>query len=77
MPSGEVVYEIVKAGSNDRVYESREDIAQIPGASPSQVTIKKFFDLRDLAPGAYILRLKITDTTTGQALTSSAQFTVT
>jgi len=39
--------------------------------------IEKGYSLKDLAPGQYTLRLKITDKNRNQVLTPSAQFTVT
>ena len=50
---------------------------KIPGASANQVTIEKLLPLKDLAPGQYTLRVKITDKFRKQVLTPSAQFTVT
>jgi GWxTD domain-containing protein len=76
-PVGQVEYELVKSGSNDRVFEFTEDLAQVPGASAAQVTIEKLLPLKDLAPGQYTIRIKVTDKNRNQVLTPSAQFTVT
>jgi len=76
-PVGQVDYEVVKSGSTDAVLNFSEDIAQIPGASASQVTIEKLLPLKNLAPGQYTIRLKVTDKNRNQILTPSAQFTVT
>ncbi|HTP36508.1 MAG TPA: GWxTD domain-containing protein [Candidatus Acidoferrales bacterium] len=77
MPTGEVTYEVVKNGTNEKIFEVSEDVAKIPGASVNQVTIEKLLPLNTLAPGQYTLRVKITDKNRNQVLTPSAQFTVT
>jgi GWxTD domain-containing protein len=76
-PSGEVTYEVVKNGTNEKIFEVTEDVAKIPGASANQVTVEKLLPLNSLAPGTYTLRVKITDKNRNQTLTPSAQFTVT
>jgi GWxTD domain-containing protein len=75
--SGEVQYEVVKTGTADPVVALTEDVARIPNASASQVTVQKFLRLEKFAPGSYTLRLKITDKNRNQKLTQSAPFTVT
>jgi hypothetical protein len=77
IPTGEVTYEVVKNGTNEKIFELSEDVANIPGASANQVTIEKLLPLAGLAPGTYTLRVKITDKNRNQTLTPSAQFTVT
>jgi GWxTD domain-containing protein len=77
IPEGEVSYEVTKNGTNEKIFETSEDVSQIPGASANQVTIEKLLPLKDLAPGQYTLRVKITDKFRKQVLTPSAQFTVT
>jgi GWxTD domain-containing protein len=77
IPTGEVTYEVVKNGTNEKIFEVSEDVAKIPGASANQVTIEKLLPLNSLAPGQYTLRVKITDKNRNQVLTPSAQFTVT
>jgi len=76
-PEGQVEYELVKSGSNEKVFDFTEDLGQIPRASASQVTIEKLLPLKDLAPGQYTLHIKVTDKNRNQVLTPSAQFTVT
>jgi hypothetical protein len=76
-PVGEVEYEIVKKGSNEKIATMKEDLAQLPDASANQVTLQKFLNLNGLDPGQYTVRLKITDKTKNQVLTPSADFTVT
>jgi hypothetical protein len=75
--AGQVQYEIVKNGSNEKVLDFTEDLGERPDSSASQVTIQYFYPLNKLAPGQYTLRLKITDRTKNQVITPSAQFTVT
>ena len=77
IPTGEVTYEVTKNGTNEKIFEVSEDVAKIPGASSTQVTIEKLLPLNGLAPGSYTLRVKITDKNRNQTLTPSAQFTVT
>jgi GWxTD domain-containing protein len=76
-PSGQIEYEVVKKGSNEKIFDVTEDVASIQGASASQVTVEKLLPLQSLAPGQYTLKLKITDKNRNQTLTPSAQFTVT
>jgi hypothetical protein len=76
-PVGQVEYEIVKKGSNERVATLKEDLSQLPNASANQVTLEKFLNLNGFAPGQYTVRLKITDKAKNQVLTPSADFTVT
>ncbi len=75
-PSGEVEYTVVKDGSNEQVITFKEDLTQIPGAS-TQVTIEKLLNLQSLAPGKYVLKMRVLDRTRNQTLTPSVQFTVT
>jgi GWxTD domain-containing protein len=76
---GQVEYELVKTGTTDKLVSAVEDVNQNPEASASQVTIEKYLDLKmmKLAPGAYTLRIKVTDKKRNQSLPLTAQFTVT
>jgi GWxTD domain-containing protein len=76
-PNGQIEYEVLKNGSNEKIFEFTEDIASLPGASASQVTIEKLLPLTKMQPGQYTLKLKITDRNRNQTLTPTAQFTVT
>jgi GWxTD domain-containing protein len=76
-PVGSVQYIVLKKGSNETIAEMTDDLAELPDASASQVTIQKFLNLNTLNPGQYTIRLKITDKTKNQVLTPSADFTVT
>ena len=75
-PAGQIQYEVIKNGTNEKIFDFTEDLSAIPGAS-TQVTIEKLLPLQSLAPGQYTLKLKVTDKNRNQTLTPSAQFTVT
>ena len=76
-PNGQIEYEVVKNGSNEKIFDFTEDIAKLPGASASQVTVEKLLPLKSLQPGQYTIKMKVTDKNSNQILTPSAQFTVT
>jgi len=76
-PAGDVEYELVRSGSNERIFNWRQDFGEIPDASAAQLTIEKFLNLKTLLPGKYTLRMKIYDKSRNQTLTPSAVFTVT
>ena len=67
---------MVKKGSNEKIFEFSEEVAAMPGASSSQVTIEKLLPMKSLAPGQYVLKLKVTDKNSNQVLTPSTTFTV-
>jgi len=73
-PIGEVVYEVTKVGSTDKIFEFTEDIKD---GSPMEVTIEKLLPLKSLAPGQYELKMKVTDKIRNQTVTPSAKFTIT
>jgi GWxTD domain-containing protein len=77
-PNGTVEYEILKNGTNEKVFTYSEDASKLPGSS-TQVTIEKLLPLKSLEPGQYELKLKVTDKnrTDSAPLTPSATFTVT
>jgi len=76
-PVGQVEYEVLKTGTAEPIVTQIDDVAKIPDASGSQVTLEKSLHLDRFAPGQYTLRMKITDKNRNQVLTRSAQFTVT
>jgi len=76
-PVGTVTYELVRTGSNERIFDFTEDLGEVPDASGAQLTIEKFLPLKSLLPGQYTLRMKIVDRNRNQTLTPSAKFTVT
>ncbi|HWR49549.1 MAG TPA: hypothetical protein VN428_00470, partial [Bryobacteraceae bacterium] len=75
-PNGDIAYEVVKNGSNEKIFEFSEELKDLPGASSQQVTIEKVLPLQNLAPGQYILKMKVTDRNSKQVLTPTATFTV-
>jgi GWxTD domain-containing protein len=75
-PEGTIEYEIVKSGSNQKVFEFSEDVSALSGGA-AQVTVEKLLPLKDLEPGQYTLKMKVVDKKRNQTLTPSATFTVT
>jgi len=73
-PVGQVVYEVNKVGSTDKIFEFTEEIKE---GTASEVTIEKLLPLKSLAPGQYELKMKVTDKLRNQTVTPSAKFTVT
>jgi hypothetical protein len=67
-----------KNGSSEQVpgFPFVQDISKIPNVTASQVTFEQILPLKNLVPGQYTLKLKITDQNRNQVLTPSAQFTV-
>jgi GWxTD domain-containing protein len=76
-PEGTVDYEIVKTGSNEKVFEYSEDLSASLGSGAAQVVIEKLLPLQSLVPGQYTLKMKVVDKKRNQTLTPSATFTVT
>ena len=75
-PSGTIEYEVVKNGTNEKVFEFTEDLTAIEGASATQVTVEKILPLANLHPGQYTFRMKVTDKIKNQTVTPSGTFTV-
>ena len=75
-PDGTVEYEIVKAGSNTKVFEFSEEVGALQGGA-SQIVIEKLLPLQSLEPGQYTLKVKVVDKKRNQTVTPSATFTVT
>jgi GWxTD domain-containing protein len=73
-PNGMIQYEIVKAGSNEKVLDFSEPIQQ---GSANQFTVEKLLPLQSMAPGQYQLKMRVVDKNRNQTLTPSASFTVT
>lgn len=67
LSNGDMEYHITRDGTNEAVLNYTE------AANP---VVEKWLSLRDLAPGSYTLRLKVTDHNSGQTITPSAQFTI-
>ncbi|MCS7023859.1 MAG: GWxTD domain-containing protein [Bryobacteraceae bacterium] len=75
-PSGTIEYEVIKQGTNEKIFDFTEEIEKIDGASAQQVTIEKILPLQNMEPGQYLLRMKVQDKVGNQTLTPSATFTV-
>ncbi len=75
-PEGDVQYEIVKAGSSEKILEHTQAVSSIPGASTSQVVIEQLLPLKNMEPGKYTLKIKVTDSVKKQSLTPAVDFTV-
>lgn len=76
-PAGTIDYQVVRNGSNEKIFEFSEDLATLDGASAQQVTVEKVLPLKTLNPGSYTLKLKVTDRNSNQVLDQTATFTVT
>ena len=76
-PNGSIEYEVVKKGTNEKVFEFTEPVTSVENSSAYQVTVEKILPLKNLPPGDYTLRMKVTDKNRDQTLTPSASFTVT
>jgi hypothetical protein len=75
-PNGTVAYEIVKNGSNEKVFEFSEDVSALQGSS-TQFTVEKLLPLKTFEPGQYTLKMKVVDKVSNKTLTPTATFTVT
>ncbi len=75
-PDGAIEYEVTRNGNNAKVFEFAEDVKNVPGASPQQVTVEKLLPLKTLDPGQYTLKIKVTDRLRNQTLNQSAVFSV-
>lgn len=76
-PNGTIEYEVIKDGSNEKIFEYTEELQGLPGASATQVTIEKLLPLTNFSPGKYTIRMKVTDKNSNQVLTPTASFKVT
>lgn len=75
-PNASIDYEVVKNSNNQKVFEFSEEVAKIDSASSNQTTVEKILPLKNLEPGQYTLKMKVTDRNRNQTLTPSASFTV-
>jgi len=75
-PNATVQYEVVRTGSNEKIFEFSEEVQKMEGSSAQQYTIEKILPLQTLEPGDYTLRLKVTDKNNNSTLTPSATFKV-
>ncbi len=74
-PDATIDYEVVKNGTNEKIFEFSEELNN--SASASEVTIEKLLPLSTLQPGSYTLKMKVTDRKRNQTLNPTATFTVT
>lgn len=74
-PNAQVQYEVVKAGTDAKIFEFSEDLTN--SNSATEVTIEKVLPLNSFEPGKYELRMKVTDKVRNQTLPSVTKFTVT
>ncbi len=73
-PNASIQYEVVKAGTNEKVLDFTEPLQQ---GSANQVTVEKLLPLEKMQPGNYQLKMRVIDKNRNQTLTPSANFTVT
>jgi len=73
-PNATIHYSLQK---DDRpIFETQENAADLPDASPSQVNIEKLLPLASLAPGKYTMKVTVTDTISKKTVAPTAEFTV-
>jgi GWxTD domain-containing protein len=74
-PDGTIEYQIMKKGTDQKLFDYTEDVTKLSGGA-AQVVVEKLLPLKTLAPGHYELKMNIVDKTRNQTLTPSADFTV-
>jgi hypothetical protein len=72
---GEVQYEVIKNGTNEKVFDFSEDLSTLTGGA-AQMVIEKLLPLQNFAPGDYTLKMKVTDKKRNETLSPTATFTV-
>ena len=72
---GEVQYEVVRNGTNEKIFDFSEDLTQLTGGA-AEMIIQKLLPLANFAPGDYTLKMKVTDKKRNETLTPTATFTV-
>ena len=75
-PDGTMEYEIVKNGSNEKVFDYSEDVNTLPGGSFAGDG-GEAAAAEESCAGQYTLKMKVMDKKRNQTLTPSATFTVT
>lgn len=75
-PQGTIEYALLKDNGPQPVFTTQENVADIVGASPQQVTVEKLLPLDNLAPGKYTLQVKVTDKVNNKSITPTASFVV-
>jgi GWxTD domain-containing protein len=74
-PDGEIQYEVVKNGTNEKVLDFSEDLTSLTGGA-AQLLLEKRLPLANFAPGDYTLKIKVTDKKRNETLNPTATFTV-
>ncbi|BDC51788.1 hypothetical protein F183_A41030 [Bryobacterales bacterium F-183] len=74
-PNGSVNYEIVKVGSNEKVFTYSEEANTLPGSS-TQLIVEKILPLASMAPGDYNLTITAEDRNRNKTVTNTATFHV-
>jgi len=74
-PDGVVVYQILKAGSDEVIAELSDNVTELTRGA-AQVVAEKSVSLQGFEPGDYVLRMKVTDKRREETLTPSATFKV-
>jgi len=72
---GQVEYEVIKNGTNEKVFDFSEDLSTLTGGA-AQMVIEKLLPLQNFAPGDYTLKMKVTDKKRNESLSPTATFTV-
>jgi hypothetical protein len=75
-PNGTIEYEVVSDGSGEKVLDFTEEVAAVPFASPTEVTVEKMIPLKTFVAGRYTLKIKVEDRNCNKVLTLVATFTV-
>jgi GWxTD domain-containing protein len=75
-PEGSILYEVTKNGENKKMFEFSEDLSKIEGASTYQTTIEKILPLTSFEPGAYTIKITVSDKVNNQTVTESGLFVV-
>lgn len=76
-PLGNIKYQIVNDATKETVVDVNQDLASVPNASSSLVTVERMLPLNTFAPGKYTLKIILTDKVKSQTVNQSAPFTVT
>src|SRR5690349_8037627 len=76
-PSGDIKYQIVNDATKETVVDVSQDLATVPNASSSLVTVERMLPLKTFTPGKYTLKIILTDKVKSQTVNQSAPFTVT
>jgi GWxTD domain-containing protein len=75
-PNATVEYEVVKKGTNEKIFDFSEEVSKVDGASAQQYTVEKILPLQNFEPGVYELKMKVTDRNAESVITPSATFKV-